>query len=89
MPVSYKFIDGSSERTHTGFIAQDVEDAIIKNGKTTKDFAGLVIGNLEEKKNYFLRYCEFIALNTDQIQKLKKKISELESQIIELKAGKK
>lgn len=37
-PVSYKMIDG--DRIHTGFIAQDVEEAMYKVGLTSKDFGG-------------------------------------------------
>lgn len=40
MPVSYQFIDGDSGRTHIGFIAQDVEDAMEQCGLTALDFAG-------------------------------------------------
>lgn len=39
-PVSYLFTDGSSGRTHVGFIAQDVEAAMIQVGLTDLDFAG-------------------------------------------------
>ena len=39
-PVSYKFIDGTSGRTHIGFISQDVEESLIDNGMTALDFAG-------------------------------------------------
>lgn len=38
--VSYQFIDGDSGRTHIGFIAQDVEDAMAQCGLTALDFAG-------------------------------------------------
>lgn len=40
IPVSYQFIDGDSGRTHIGFIAQDVEDAMAQCGLTALDFAG-------------------------------------------------
>lgn len=40
-PVSYKFKNGTSDRTHYGLIAQDVEDALIRCNKDTKDFAGI------------------------------------------------
>lgn len=40
IPVSYQFIDGESGRTHIGFIAQDVEDAMEQCGITALDFAG-------------------------------------------------
>lgn len=39
-PVSYKFINGESGRTHYGFIAQDVEDTLNSLGLTAMDFAG-------------------------------------------------
>ena len=38
-PVSYKMIEG--DRTHIGFIAQDVEDAMNTVGLSAEDFAGL------------------------------------------------
>ncbi len=40
IPVSYTFKDGTSGRTHVGFIAQDIEDAIGKVGLTALDFVG-------------------------------------------------
>lgn len=39
-PVSFQFTDGTSGRTHTGFIAQDVEEAMRAAGLTNMDFAG-------------------------------------------------
>lgn len=39
-PVSYRFINGTSGRTHTGFIAQDVEEAMSEAGLCDTDFAG-------------------------------------------------
>ncbi len=41
-PVSYKMLDGTSGRTHYGFIAQDVEELIIQLGMDSKDFAGFI-----------------------------------------------
>lgn len=86
-PVSYKFINGTSNRTHTGFIAQDVEKALENVGLTSLDFAGLCKDKDEngEKYLYKLRYEEFIALNTAKIKQLEKRIIDLESEIKELK----
>ena len=85
-PVKYQFIEGVSGRYHTGFISQDIEQAIEKAGLTTQDFAGFVKDKDDDgNEHYYLRYEEFIALNTDQIQKLKKRIAELEKQIKEIK----
>ena len=39
-PVSFQFTDGTSGRTHTGFIAQDVEEAMSEVGFTEQEFAG-------------------------------------------------
>ena len=91
MPISYQFIDNQSERTHIGFVSQDVEKALDNVGITSQEFAGFIktpIVNEETNETngytYGLRYGEFIALNTHMIQKLYKRISELESKIIEL-----
>jgi hypothetical protein len=40
IPVSFQFINGESGRTHIGFIAHDVENAMIQCGLTALDFAG-------------------------------------------------
>lgn len=39
-PVSYLFKNGTSGRTHIGFISQDVEEAMIKCGISDLEFAG-------------------------------------------------
>ena len=85
-PVIYKYNDGTSNRYHVGFIANYVEEAILSAGLTTQDFAGFIRavetdrdGNEYEK--CYLRYEEFIALNTYEIQKLKARVNELENKI--------
>lgn len=82
-PSIYKFIDGTSDRYHSGFISQEIEEALVDNGLTTKDFAGFIRYNDPEtnKEKYALRYEEFIALNTYMIQKLYKRIDELEKKL--------
>jgi hypothetical protein len=82
-PVSYKYIDGDSKRTHVGFIAQEVEKGLQTAGIDNADFAGLCIGK-DENSTYALRYEEFIPLNTAQIQKLKKQVAEQDARIAEL-----
>lgn len=89
-PVSYKYNEG--HRDHVGFIAQDVEDSLLKSGLTTEEFGGLVIekdvtidyegDNIEKPavyydKLYSLRYEEFIALNTLMIQDSRKAIKNI------------
>lgn len=41
-PVAFKMINGRSGRYHVGFKAQQIEQALLENDLTTKDFAGLV-----------------------------------------------
>ena len=85
-PVSYMFKNGTSGRTHIGFISQDVEEALSACGLTSLDFAGFVKSPkrddneqvIEGKYDYALRYGEFIALNTYMIQKLMARVDELE-----------
>lgn len=79
--VSYKLNDGSSDRYHIGFIAQEVEESLEKANIDTKDFAGICIAT-NEQKTRFIRYSEFIPLNTWQIQKLKPRVSALEQIIL-------
>lgn len=81
-PSQYQYKNGTSDRYHTGFIAQEIEQGLNKSNISTKNFAGLIIDN---NKNYYLRYSEFIALNTWQIQKLKQRVTELENEIKEIK----
>lgn len=89
-PKTFKYNNGTSDRKHFGFIAQEVEQAVIESGLTTQDFAGFIRAKElnEETKEFddvcYLRYGEFVALNTWQIQKLQTRVTELENQIIEL-----
>ena len=88
-PTQYQLKAGKSKRLHTGFIAQDVERALLESGLTTNDFAGLTITPVQEVNPkdgiddvfYRLRYGEFISLNTYMIQTLYRRISELEEKI--------
>lgn len=88
-PTPYKFIDGTSGRTHVGFISQDIEDSLTEHGLTALDFAGFCKDPkrddsgqiIEGEYDYALRYEEFIALNTWQIQKLKERVKALEDRV--------
>ena len=94
-PVSYKYNDATSDRTHLGFIAQDIRDSIQAADLTTKDYAILTIEGEgfdskqgivtdEEKTTYRLRYDEFHALEVRQIQLLKEQVKQQEARITEL-----
>jgi hypothetical protein len=79
-PVTFKFNDGTSNRLHTGLIAQDVKSAIDACGIDSRDFAAYCEWKDDNgNDNSGLRYEEFIALCINEIQKLKKRVAELEN----------
>lgn len=84
-PASYEFNAGTSGRTHTGMIAQDVEAALIECGIDSQEFAAFIKsacvgedGQLTGLYEYALRYEEFVALCIWQIQRLKSRVKALE-----------
>lgn len=84
-PKRYKYNNGTSGRYHTGFIAQEVVAALEKSNLNTADFAAVMLTNpSSENECWHLRRDEFVALNTWQIQRLKKHTNEVESKIQEL-----
>lgn len=88
-PVSFKFIDGTSDRTHYGLIAQEVETLVNNLGISNKDFAPLIKtqkvetdenGNetpIEGEYVYGLRYSEFIGILIKMCQNLQNEVDEL------------
>lgn len=82
-PVIYKYNNGSSDRYHTGLIAQEVEQAVIDSGMTMQDFAAVCFEADEDgtKKNYGIRYGELVSMCIYEIQRLKKRVSELEKEL--------
>ena len=80
-PTSFKYKDGTSDRTHTGFIAQEVEAAANEVGIDTKDIATIVV---DSDGRYYLRYEEFIAVQTLAIQDLKAQVDNLTARIHDL-----
>jgi len=82
-PRQYRYVDGNKGRVHSGFIAQEVSDAVIAAGKTIDENAYVCAFENKEGETYYgLRYEELIALNTWQIQKLKQRIKQLEDKIL-------
>ena len=70
---------------HSGYIAQEVEDAILAAGLSARDFAAVCIDKASSGNEVRrLRYDEFISLNTWQIQLLKLRVTELENLISQL-----
>lgn len=72
-PVTYR-LKGRIRR-HMGLIAQDVESSMQAVGIASEDFGGLCI---DEEGQYGLRYEEFIPILIAKVQKLEKKLNELE-----------
>lgn len=78
-PASYRLKSGTSGRTHTGLVAQDVEQALRECGLTGKDFAAFVKTPREDGgADYGLRYEELIALCIRQVQRLRERVRKLE-----------
>lgn len=81
-PRQYRYVNGNKGRIHSGFIAQEVSDAVIASGKTIDENAYVCAFENKEGETYYgLRYEELIALNTWQIQKLKERIRQLEERL--------
>lgn len=82
-PVIYKYNNGSSDRYHTGLIAQEVEQVVIDSGLTTQDFAAVCYETDEDgtKKDYGIRYGELVSMCIYEIQRLKKRVDELEKEL--------
>lgn len=91
-PVRFKYNEGTSDRYHTGFISQEVEELMIELGIDSKDFGGFVKAPVYEIMNedgefdtsspitgyiYMLRYEEFIS---PAFQVIKKQQDQLKSQ---------
>lgn len=87
-PCKYKYNSGTSDRFHTGFIAQEVVEALKKNQLGMTDFAAVMKLKTptHDGSEWMLRRDEFVALNTWQIQKAKARISTLETEVAELKS---
>lgn len=99
-PCSFVRKRHTSGRRHTGFIAQELEEALLSSGKTGMDLAAYGFdpdarryeNNAQtptdaEKGCYKIRYTELVALNTAMVQKLMVRVDELEQEIKRLKGG--
>ena len=84
-PSTFRMKQGDTGRRHAGFVLDEVGEALRLADIPSDDFAGYIAFNKkDELADGGLRYSEFIAINTDQIQKLKKRVSELEALVEEL-----
>lgn len=86
-PIRYKYNDGTSDRYHTGFIAQEVKEAIEDASLATSEVAAYI--ETQEKTEddgetvtkCYIRYSELIALCVNEIQKLKARIDNIEKSV--------
>ena len=78
-PCTFRFVDGH-ERIHMGLIAQDIEAQLEVHGMDSMKLAAFIKSPKEDGSgyDYGLRYGEFISLLIDQVQKLKKRVKDLE-----------
>ena len=78
-PKRYKLNSGTSGRFHTGFIAQEVEDAMRACGIDSQEFAGWARAQREDgSETYFLRYSEFIPVLWAKVREQEKRLKRLE-----------
>lgn len=80
-PRIFKYNSDKKELNHFGFIAQDILNSMQKS--KIKENGIISINPMTNL--YSIKYSEFISLNTWQIQKLKKRVAELEQEIKEIK----
>ena len=86
-PARYHMNDSRSDRTHTGFIAQQMRDALLGAGLTRLDLAALVQEDYDAEAEdggggrYAIRYSELIALNTAMVQALMNRVDTLEQRL--------
>ena len=82
-PVQYNLINDESDTTHYGFIAQDVEQALLESG-VTSDKMGIVHYDenyeTQERTNYALSYDEIIPLLVKKCQELQREIDRLKGE---------
>ena len=82
-PVQYNLINDESDTTHYGFIAQDVEQALLESG-VTGDKMGIIHYDenyeTQERTNYALSYDEIIPLLVKKCQELQREIDRLKGE---------
>ena len=86
-PRSYLFNEGKSGRKHTGFVVQEVLEAMNKAGISSDEYAlCCAFGDPKDPETEWgLRYEEIIPLCVNAIQKLTKRVETLELQLKEEK----
>lgn len=92
-PCSYLLRRRENGRRHTGFIAQEIEQALLASGKTGADFAAYGFDpharrydGTEETGLWRVRYGELVALNTAMVQRLMARVDRLEERLTALES---
>lgn len=79
VPVIYKMDNGTSDRYHTGFIAQNVKEAMDAHGVSDLELAAWCKDvDTEGNELQMLRYVEFIAIMWAKIRQQETRIKKLE-----------
>lgn len=82
IPKRFKYNNGTSNRYHTGFIAQEVYNAALSAGLTSQEVGAICIDNQNtEQESWGLRYEELISILTAKIKSLEERIRILENKI--------
>ena len=84
-PRRFKMNNGTSDRYHIGYIAQEVEEAMIAAGIDSQEFGGFIKDKDQDGNDiYMLRYGEFDAIYSAKIKQLESRNAELEDRIAKL-----
>lgn len=82
IPRRFKMNNGTSDRYHVGYIAQEVEDAMNTAGVDSQEFGGFIRDKDDEGNDIFmLRYGEFDGIYAAKIKQLEARIDELEKRL--------
>lgn len=91
-PFSFNYLVGDDPNKHLGFMAQDVIKQMDKYGIDSSVYLTSIAKPSEEAQKYVtngklyrINYNEFIPFNTFMIQKNRKRIEQLEEQVVALK----
>lgn len=86
-PRRFKMNNGTSDRYHIGYIAQEVEEAMNDAGIDSQEFGGFIKDKDQDGNDiYMLRYGEFDAIYSAKIKQLESRNAELEARIAKLES---
>ncbi|MCM1220613.1 MAG: tail fiber domain-containing protein [Lachnospiraceae bacterium] len=80
-PAKFKLVNDPNKLYHTGYIAQDLEQAMQELGMPLEDFAGLAYSYQDGEKQYYIRYGEFVSIVTALLQEIDKRLKVVEGKL--------